>query len=246
MFDQLREAEDLIAVYNYRKALTVLDRLAENGYDDERFHRMRALCLFVEGRSAEGFTEIRDEDVINDNRRKTDAKMMLDAARIIIREKNRFKESITLLDSAFDRNISLKGEIIELLWERGLEYLNVPGAGGFHLMMKASEIDDQIPKRLRRHNRVFYRRYDEINSMYLHLRELRIRVERFHEKYGRYSGSMAELAQKGFISDLKHTREGWRVELRHAGETGYLLTAEALKKNPGDALQGTILNAEDS
>jgi len=238
--EPLSNAENLIAAYDYRGALGVLN---STNSDDSRFHYLRALCMFVEGKTEEGFAEISINDSIEDEIRNADARVLLKAAKVIVREKHRYIETIRLLDSCRTYDPGLKDEIINLLWNRGLEYLGVPGVGGYYLIHFASDIDMGIVKRLRSHNRIFYHRYDEINKVHQYLKAINARVKRFQKRRGRPPNSMQELIENGFTSGLVVTRKGWRIEITQDAEKGCRLEAEALKKNPGGVLVGTVVSS---
>ena len=239
--DPLGEAEELIASYDFKTALNVLDRMGETGQNDERFHRLRALALFVEGEMESGFEEISAADSLDDAKREEDADVFLNAATVLIREKNRNGDAIELLDSCLSYNQDLQEQVIELLWKRGLEYMNVPGECGYQLFLYASEIDVKIMKRLRAHNRIFYSRYVEIDKMYLHLEQFDARVKRFKGDRGHYPHSFRELVSSGLTSGMVVTYKTWKVDIVSSEDDGYMLTATALKKNPTGIPMGTVL-----
>jgi len=237
----LGEAEELIEGYDFKGALEVLDRMGEKGRDDERFHRLRALTLFVEGKMENGFEEIDTGDNLEGETREADAEILLKAATVLIREKKRIGDVIELLDSCFSCNLNMKERIVELLWKRGLEYMNVPGECGYQLFRYASEIDEKMMRRLRAHNRIFYSRYDEIDKMFIHLKLFDARVKRFKGDRGYYPHNFQELVSSGLTSGMVVTYKTWKVDIVSRGDDDYMLTATALKNNPTGIPMGTVL-----
>ncbi len=237
----LGEAEELIEGYDFKGALEVLDRMGEKGRDDERFHRLRALALFVEGEMENGFNEISTSDSLEDDKREADAEILIKAATVLIREKKRIGDVIELLDSCLSYDINMKDQVDDLLWKRGLEYMNVPGDCGYQLFRYASEIDVKIMRRLRAHNRIFYSRYVEIDKMLIHLEQFDARVKRFKGDRGHYPHSFRELVSSGLTSGMVVTYKTWKVDVVSRGDDGYMLTATALKNNPTGIPVGTVL-----
>ena len=238
--DPLDRAEDLIAAYDFRSALAVLDQITGEEHKNDRFHRLHALTLFVEGRTDEGFAEINAVSADDPENQRAYARALFDAAFFIIREKNRVNEAIMLLDSCDSYNPDYKQQIQNLVWSRALEYFAVPGDGGFRLISFAAKSDEGILKRLRSRNRIYYNRYDEIRSVYQVQELLKVRIKLFHNNRSRFPRDYRELVDEGFTAGVAIPK-GWRVELFPDAGGGYILTAEALKDNLGKVLVGTVL-----
>ena len=239
--DPLARADELITAYNFSAALEVLDELDEAGRGDVRFHRLRALSLLVEGRTDEGFEEIDSGCLTASDSRSDAAQILLDAAKIVVREKARYNEAIRLLDSCLAYDPDLKDEVLELSLVRGLEYLNVPGTGGYKLIQFAAGIDEKIPKQLRRRDRRLHRRYGEMDRMHKSLEAMAGAVEKYRESRNRLPHDMQELIRSGFTDRLGIFHKGWRIDYQPDTGDGFKVTAEALKNNPVEVAAGTIL-----
>jgi len=258
--DPLSQAEQLAANDNYIGVLDILKEIDVENQDKEHYHRLRALALFVEDRFDEGFGELKLLYDDPDSRETLDdAKIMLKAAAVIIREKDRYREAIILLDSSVSCDIEIKDEVLKLIWNRSLEYLSVPGAGGYYLTEFASGLDEKAPgklkikkssalgiygrttKRLKRHRVLFYNRYQEMKKMHLNLSFLAKGIDAFRKVKGRLPRDLAELKMSGFNAGGEIWREGWRIQIIKGGDEGYQLTADALKNNPGEVLTGTTM-----
>jgi hypothetical protein len=237
----LDKAEQLIAAYDFKEALAVLDQIEAPPRDVERYRRLKALSLFVEGDADSGFAWLEQRAQVQPEVRQTDARILVDAARIIVREKNRCPEAIRLLDSCYSFNPDLKNEIVELAWERALEYLSLRGGNaGYQLIEFLTGIDESIGNRLRSHNRIFYRRYEEIRNLHQVLAALRTRVDMFIETYGRPPSNYAEFNRERFTLGIPLPK-GWRFEIEPGAGSDCLLYGEALKDNPGGVPAGSII-----
>lgn len=201
--------------------------------------------MFVEGYIDKGFDELNYDDLPQPEQRMSDAELLLRAAKLIIREKNRYSEAIRLLDSCYAFNPDMRDEIFDVAWKRALEYLSVRGDAGYHLIEYIKSIDEEIRNRLRSHNRVFYRRYEEIRNMYHVMGLIKMRVNLFRDEFGRFPGDFAELRRERFTIGVTIPK-GWRIEVIPGDGNGFLLTAEALKDNIGAVPPGTILKITDS
>lgn len=258
--DPLAQAEEQIAADNYSGALKILDGLNAEGLDKKRYHRLRALALFVESRFDEGFNELL---LVNDGsvsqERPEDARLLFRAAAVIIREKERYPEVIMLLDSSLIYDISIKDDIIKLVWDRSLEYLGVPGIGGYYLAEFASRFDEQTSgklkgqdasssgiyarttRRLKRHRVIYYNRYQEMKKMHENLILLAKGVDAFMRKKDRLPQNIQELQSSDLKAGGVISSKGWRIRLISKGNGDYRLIADALKNNPGEVLVGTTI-----
>ncbi|HHE46443.1 MAG TPA: hypothetical protein ENL08_01910 [Bacteroidetes bacterium] len=238
--DPLDHAEELIAAYDFKSALAVLDQMTGAEREDMRFVRLHAVSLFVEGNIDEGFAEldsIRSDDPAS---QLAAARALYEAAVVIIREKNRIREAITLLDSCRTWDPDLKQKVQSLVWNRALEYFSVPGDGGYQLIQFASRLDEGIVRRLRSFNRLYYNRYNEMRGVYQALNLLKNRVELFRNNNQRLPVNYRELGQGGFTAGVA-VPKGWKIELSREGKDRCILTAEARKNNLGKVLPGSIL-----
>ena len=240
--DALNRAEKLVSAYDYKAALEVLEQIKGDAREDDRFRRLKALSLFVEGGTEQGFDVLGTENLV---KRQADALVLLNAAKVIIREKNRCAEAIRLLDSCLVFNPDMRDEIIEITWSRALEYLSVRGDAGYYLIEYLNGIDEETRGKLRSHNRIFYRRYEEIRNTYHILDLIKLRVNLFKGEFYRYPTNFEELRDKRFMIGITIPK-GWHLEISSEGSERFLLTAEALKDNIGGVPPGTVLKLTDN
>ncbi len=240
--DPLERAENLIADYRFSEALDVLDELESAPVDSIHYHCLRALALFVEGRSSDGFAEIRSLHASIPEADGESARTMLKAARVVVREKSRVREAIALLDSALVGDPGLKDEVLRLAWTRGVEYLSCRGDAGYQLMQFTIERDPLALGRLRGFNPNLAERYAEMETVKRQLDGLAARIDSFRARYGRDPRSLAELVRTAGATGMDTSRAGWRFALRWLdGELR--VTAESKINRPHGVPWPTMLRA---
>jgi len=239
--DPIDRAEDLIAGDNYAAALEVLDEVAGERANDSYVHRLRAMALLVEGKHDEGFAAIRQAVETNPNNRRPYGRTLLDAAGVIIREKDRCAEAARLLDSSLALDPGLAEQALAITWQRGLEYMNSSGDSGYRLIQFAARHDQRIVARLQAKDPVLGRRYSEMRRIDGILSSLANAADRFHARTGRYPVSLDELTENDPMAGANVHREDWQFELSTDRDGRLRLTAEALQRNPHGVPAGTVL-----
>jgi len=259
--DPLNDVEGLIADYNFKGALNKLDELNGDYDDAARSRRLRGLALLVEGRTDEAFAEL---DRTDENGLRTvgedEAKILLRAASVIIREKDRYNEAITLLDSSISYDPSIQDEALELAWIKSLEYLEVPGVGGYYLVEFLTRYDTKTPLKLQRRNEtiariykhsfrrtgnpklVYSQRYEEMKRIIGDLELIGGAIERYRRVWKRMPVDLYELKNSGQLGTVSVNQKGWRLAMINRGKGKYKVTATALKDNPGEVLIGTCMS----
>lgn len=237
--DPIGHAQDYIASNDYKGALEALNQVESPAGNEAHIQQLKALALFVSGQSSAGWESLDIAYNLDKNRNET-AKTLFQASEVIVREKNRIKEAIILMDSCLAYDENLKKEVIKLAWKRAVEYLEVPGPGGYYLIRFAQALDSEIRIRLRRHNRQLAVRYDEMDEVSMVLKDGVIEIEAFRQLHGRLPHDALELSSEiGLVA----IREGWNFILKTDTEGGFQLVAEAKRRNPHDILAGTVLTA---
>ncbi|MCF7810985.1 hypothetical protein K9N50_08340 [bacterium] len=251
----------LIADYNFTGALKKLDELNGDFTDDKRASQLRALALLVEGRTDEGFVELAKMNGDEQGYvKEQEARILLRAAEVIAREKDRYNEVITLLDSSIYYDPSIKEEALELAWVRAIEYLDVPGVGGFYLIEFINKYDSAAPLKLQRRSEtitrvynytgqrikqerlVYSQRYEEMKRMSDNLQLIGSAVERYNRVWKRLPQDIYELKNSGQLGSISVNQKGWRLELLILSGNRYKINATALKDNPGGVLIGTVMS----
>lgn len=241
----LDQAEKMIENYDFLLAVEYLSSIHDDDVDQIRYRELVAQASVINGQTDAGFEEIRIIEAatgdVSKPRRKT-ATLIFQAATLIIREKHRVAEAISLFDSVLVRDPSLQEDVLDLVWYRALEYLEVSGDGGYRLIEFALKHDTNVLGRLRGFNRSLANRYDEINRVKQQLAKLDGSLQRFKKWNGRDPENLAGLATFAPTLATDTLRKGWRFRLEpRAGSS--VVVAEALVHNPQGVIRGTILEA---
>jgi len=240
-FDQVKE---MIAAYNFTSALDMLSNMNDSDMNEVRFHRLRALALFVEGDMEAGFLELSQVEPELENEPKSrleSGRILFEAAEVIIREKNRVNESIALLDSAITCDPGIKNEVMQLAWQRTIEYIAVPGDVGYRLLQFAVRHDPKVLGRLRGFNRSYMKRYEEMQTVEMQLYKLYDIFINYRNKHKRNPLSLQDMVQNKTISQRDTSRTGWHFRLESINDT-IRVVAEALPRHPADVQMSTIMH----
>ncbi len=238
--DPLLRVENLIADYDYAEAIELLHGLPDVPLDTLRCIHLKALVFLIERQPKRGYRQLELLPGHEDERRQTSAAILYEAAKIVIREKNRIDEAIALLDSAKSFDPGLSNNIINLLWSRAIEYLHNRGDAGYRLMRHAIESDPMILGRLRGYNRKLTDRYQEMDR-------IQKRLDKWSEVLNNQTivqkhnlNNLAEFISRIPSLPTDTTESGWRFDLRK-DEDGFQFIAEADHKNPMGIPWKTVL-----
>ena len=163
--DSLSKIESSVAGYDFRNALKMIGELSEDDRASERARFLEVYILMAEGRQEEGFALTNKILSEKPDQQHALAKTLLDAVGIIVRDKSRCGEVITLLDSCIVYDPGLQNQALGIAWDRGIEYLKVNSHYGYLLMEFAIKRDSQIAGRLRSTKKVLLKRYDEFSEI---------------------------------------------------------------------------------
>ncbi len=234
----LRHVEELIAQNSYRDALKLFDDSVSFSNDALP---LKALVQFVESQSVEGWVTLDKAMLSAVNDRAENAEICYRAATIIVREKQRYREVIQLLDSCIVMDLKLQDIAVEVAWTRGMEYLDVPTEAGYWLLKWASTFDKQIIKRLRGRRPQLAKRYIEMDETILQMSRIMTIIEKYYDEFGRYPNDLNQTIN--FRSSLNQVlyRDGWDFNLNNSDDEAIIMTATAKKKHPAGVLTGTVL-----
>lgn len=236
--DPLSSAEIYIAEYNFVGALKALEDSSSVGIDPMRYHRLSAIALINEGYVYKGIEEARQvSESSTDN-----AKTLVSAAALMLRESRFVRDVGAVLDSAIAWDPSLKSEILDLIWSRALEYLNNRTDAGYVLVDFAVKYEPLMINRLESFNPEFKKRYLEYRSVDTFLHQWANSALKFKLSRNRNPSSFAELMEFMQVQTSDTTREGWRINWV-SDDDKVILKAEAKFKTPSQIPWGTILIA---
>jgi len=215
--DAFAPVEAQTAGGNYRKTLEMLSEdstfLQRN---TARFYQTRALARFADCNPSGGFADIDSLEAAAGDagklRLKT-AEIMVEAAEVIIREPDRAAEALRLIDSALARDPALGERIQKLLWNRGLEYLDLPGDAGFRCFAYSVSRDPQALNRLAGYNRIFANRYAEIQAVRAQLSPWQTAAEQYQQLWKTAPQDFADLRPFTPPEACDSLRAGWRFFL---------------------------------
>ncbi len=236
--DDLKTAEAYIAAGEYAAAVQVLSNGVKTG--GARHYCLLAQALLVEGETQDGFKAL-DQARQQGAGSEEIGRTLLESAKVIVREKERCYETATLLDSALKYEPSLKEAVLDLIWTRSLEYLQVPGDGALHLIRRAEVYDPYILGRLKGYDTKLAMRYEEMKAVYQILAEVSIAIQNFTNNKSALPSNIMELCQSSPELMLKTNRAGWRFYLVK-GRGKVIPQAEALLKNPAGVIVGTVIS----
>ena len=240
--DPLDYAESLIDEYNYTEAHEVLTGLSDSEVDPSRLHSLRARALFVEGYTSLGFEDLNasvENNYLNDY---DCAETMLRAADVIIREKNRVREVVVLLDSSISRDPGVKNRAVDLAWKRAVEYLLMRGIDGYILMQFVIRHDPQMKSRLRAYNINLSKRYDDISEIDRRIHGWLDVLDDFYSSNERDPLSFNEFVTTMTPTRIDTVRDGWQFSMSTIEDTLRFIAKSRLKHPLGIQL-GTVLQA---
>ena len=226
--DPFREAEESIASYNFAKATEILDGLKTGGENSGRRALLSAKAHLVEGNLKRGFADLADVEETDGNPEKTraeNARLLLDAAKIIIREKSRAGEVLIIMDSVLVRDPGLRIPVQKVVWDRGMEYMSVSGDAGYRFLKYAIANDPKVFGRLRGFNRAVAHRYEIMDDAYGKLQVLNQNVDRFRATYKRNPDDLQELVSLMNLRVEDVQIDGWVLGW-HIADGVPVITAE--------------------
>jgi len=232
----LRLAEADLAANNFAGALKTLQTADSTSAVTAR---LKALALLVEERPVEAFREIAKSRLIDSTGQHATAHIFFRAASAIVREKDRTIEVSALLDSALTLDPGLKDQVINLAWQRGMEYLAMSGDDGYRLMNYAIRHDEDALGRLRGRDMILARRFDEFSAAEQQLPLLQTAAGSFRQQNGRAPSSVEELAA-AFPDNPLSGRSGWTYAFIPNGPR-IAVEARAKLGNPYGIPAGTLL-----
>jgi len=214
---------------DYRGALAYLDTVTNRS---EEMDQLRLKALLVEGRTADAWQKMSGSDSVSDETAET----IVEAVVVIMREKSRVEDALPLLESALGYDPSLKPRILDITWQRGVEYMSVPGTAGYRLIRFTTKNDSTAFKRLMSANPQLAARWEEIDRMYALMTELKGIAADVSAQDGTIIQSLDDLP----METDRYKRPGWELTIQPIGKK-YRITATAKAKHPAFVLYGTTL-----
>ncbi len=236
--NHLHQAEQHIAQGNYLKAL---EQLNSQATDDVHSRYLKALALFVEGKPDHAWRVI---DQLEPSDRAKCGETLLRAATIIAREKARYREVIQLVDSCIVIYPDIKDEALNVVWSRGIEYLDVKGDAGYWMLLFFEKYDTQMRKRLRGREPKIAKRFKDMDATYQQLRRIDNAVVSYRNSHGRLPPNLSAL----LLDERNHQSllylQGWDFDIRPDSVNGYQVVAIAQLRHPVGVIAGTVLRYE--
>ncbi len=200
---------------------------------------LRAVALFAESRMVEGFQDIEKIIRLSDDGKYHAARVLVRAAKISSREKSRARDVVSLLDSAVAYDPSTTSDVVNSAWQRGLEYLNSSGDAGRLYINCAIKYDANTLGRLRAHDLILARRFEEMETMTKALPLYAEYGRKFLATFGKFPAGLLEL-QTAFPEAGLKGRDGWEITI--GGREGRIAAeAAATLGNPYGIKRGTAL-----
>jgi hypothetical protein len=234
----LHQAEQHIAQGNFLKAL---EQLNTQPTDDVHSRHLKALALFVVGKPNHAWRII---DQLDPSDRSETAEILFQAATVIAREKVRYREVIQLVDSCLVFDPKLKDDALNIVWSRGIEYLDVKGDAGYWMLSFFAKHDIQMLKRLRGRVPRETKRFKDMDLAYQQLRRIDNAVVSFRNTHKRLPRTLSELlVDKRNHKSLLYL-QGWYFDIRPDATKGYQVVAIAQLRHPAGVVAGTELTYE--
>ncbi len=242
--EPFQPVEAALNEYNFAKALLLLEEIHKDpSIDKRRYRELLIKALLIEGEPEKAFAEISGFEKAGgekSGRKHETAKLMVESAKIIIRETDRIDEAFTLMDSALIRDPGLKDDIIRTLWNRSVEYFSYPGVAGYRIFKYALEIDPKILGRMRGYNLFFAKRYGDMNAVETKLEKLYRAAAGYRKRNGSPPRSFSGLAGVNGVTPADTTHNGWILSLKD--ENGGIQALAKVKiDNPHDIPVETIM-----
>ncbi len=231
-------AQQLAQQHEYAEALELLKA---EGFDTTSIECLsfRAVAFFAENRTEEGFQDIERLNQLNHDGRFHAAKALVKAATVAGREKFRAIDVIALLDSAVAFDPSMTGDVVNLAWLRGIEFLNSSGDAGRLYLNCGIKYDSNLLSRLRAHDITLARRYDELSEMVKSLPAYAEYGRKFFTNFGKFPTNLLDI-QNAFPEAGLRNREGWEITID--GRDGKIVAlATSLLGNRLGIKRGTVL-----
>jgi len=245
--DLLNQAEDMISAYDFDTALELLQSIDTTEVDPVRLFQLRGFTNLVENNIDSGFAELLKADKMIQappNPRYETAKTLFRAAEVIIREKDRSKDAMQILDSVLVHDPSLDEQVKRLIWKRAIEYLDVPGTVGYNLIEYHREKDKNVVGRLRGYNKYLSNRYRDMKSVDTRLQRIYQASLEFKKMKKRYPISFRELYDSRLGVHIDTVHAGWSFRLISQNDS-IQITAEVLRNNKENIPSGTIFRVPD-
>ncbi len=238
----VEEIEKKIDSFDFAGALDLIEGLDLTWKQNRRILSIQSKSYLVEGKTEEAykiFSILEDSLNKKTSEKYFSAKILYEAANIIIREKNRVNEAIELLDSVMTRDPSLKKEVTRLAWNSALEYFQVSGDAGYELFRFGLKYDKNLLGRLRGYNQVFSNRYREIRATKEQLEMLFKSLQKYRSSRGKYPANWMELLKYNASIGADTTRKGWSIWF--IGTDELEVFADVLDNQPQLIPSGTTL-----
>ena len=234
----LENAQQLVYSHEYASALELLGSVDLDTTDIHSLS-LRATALFVANRLDEGFQDIARMRAKGRDGEIHAASILMQSARVAAREKLRTTDVLKMLDSAMVLDPSVKNDVIGLVWQRGIEFLNYSGDDGYRMIEYGSKLDTGFLGRLRAHDIIMARRFEEFETMYRVLPTYSEYGRRYFTEIGGFPPNLATL-QAAYPEVPLHEREGWAISFD--GREGKIVAlATAKLGNRAGVRRGTVL-----
>ncbi len=233
----LENVQQLVNSHEYAGALELLNSQEIDSTDIESLSLL-AISYFAETNMTEGFKQIDRIAGSGDDGRIQAATVLLRSGRIAAREKIRASDAVALLDSAVLYDPSTTTDVVGLAWQRGLEFLNSSGDAGRLFINCAIGHDSNTAGRLRAHDIILSRRYEELESVVASLPEMGALGNRYFTEFGKFP-TILEI-QSAYPEVGVRNREGWEITID--GREGKIVAiATASLGNKAGVKRGTVL-----
>jgi hypothetical protein len=229
--DVLTQAEDMIQAYEFETAIELLDSLDISKKSEGRLRLLRAKAHLISGDRGFAYAELKFHDDYHSNSTNASAKVLLESANIISREKERSQEVVDILDSIIIRDVGLKNEALNIAWSRGIEYIDLIGDDGLRYFAFAAKHDPKVLGRLRGFNPQYARRYDELSKVDQLVKKLSLDLNFFIKRTGHNPKSISEIIDKNKLITGNYSRKGWDISLESIDDT-LRVVAKANSKCP--------------
>ena len=231
--DILTQAEEMMESYEFKTVIELLDSLNVAPGDGTRLRLLRAKAHFVSGDRDFAFIQLQN---LEGSRSKSDylsAKLLLESANIISREKDRSLEVVDLLDSVLTRDVALKDNVLSLSWARGIEYIDLVGDAGLRYLAFSIRHEPKVLGRLKGFNSQFAKRYDELLKVDQLVQDLALELKSFTRKFGFQPSDISELTSRNNLNSNRFTRMGWDITIDTQNDV-VRIVARANSKCPHD------------
>lgn len=217
--DILDLADSMIETYDFESAIELLDSLEITPENIGRVRLLRAKAHLISGDQMYAFSELTRHDESGSNNLHQSARVLLESARIVSREKNRTIEAISLLDSALAKNVNLKDDALSISWARGIEYIDLVGAAGLHYFTFSIKHDPKILGRLRGFNVQYARRYEELSKVDKMLKRLSTDLKAFIQRTNHKPKHLSQIIGRNNLIVSYYSRSGWDIQLETIDDT---------------------------